>query len=234
MNQYYEELGLTAALGLGSGNADGTRYDRFDDQTPSSAQMSFGRPSDTSYGCSATQIDGYRALVWHSATLTSNQLTNEDAAIVAPWLTLPTTPGRRFWGSGEGLMQSMQITGGAARAFMNDQLGVLQNCTGIRLANCPTGTPIDTTYCLPTASVAGSYFASSIVPQVRANGCPELKAYDVLGLNVAVGTARGQLDYVKSGAPRSFASIVNSQGDGTLSRTVLDGFSVGQLRTNPG
>jgi len=234
LNQYYEELGLATALGLGVGNADGTRYDRFDNQTPSSAQMSFGRPSGTSYGCSASQLDGYRAVAWHSATLSTSQLTNEDAAILAPWLTLPTTPGRRFWGSGEGLMQSMQTTGGAARAFMNNQLGVLSNCTGIRLAGCPTGTPIDTTYCLPTAGVVGSYFASSIIPRLRGNGCPDLKAYDLLALNGSVATARGQLDYMKSGAPRSYASITNEHGDATLSRTVLDGFSIGQLRANPG
>jgi hypothetical protein len=43
-DQAAEETGLRNSLGLGSNNAENTRHDRFDNQTPSSAQLSFGRP----------------------------------------------------------------------------------------------------------------------------------------------------------------------------------------------
>src|SRR5262249_34995770 len=46
-DQQLEEQGLTGSLGSGSNNAEGTKYDRFDNQTPSSGQLSFGRPIQT-------------------------------------------------------------------------------------------------------------------------------------------------------------------------------------------
>ncbi|HEX7879524.1 MAG TPA: hypothetical protein VF720_08945, partial [Candidatus Eisenbacteria bacterium] len=236
-DQYYEELGLKSVLGPGGANAEGTRYDRFDNQTPSSAQMSFGRPLRSKYGCSQTQAFAYRAIAWHGATLSSGVVSREDVAILGPWLNLAVGESggqRRFWGSGEGIMQSMHNDGSTTRAFMNNTLGVTQSCTGIRLANCPSGTAIDTTYCIPTAAVAGSHFASSIVPRARGNGCPTLLAFDVLGVTPAVTSARGQLDYIKSGLPRSYASVTNLSTGPSGYRSVLDGVSVGRMRSNAG
>jgi hypothetical protein len=232
-DQYLEEQGLRVALGPGGANAEGTRHDRFDNQTPSSAQLSFGRPLRTKYGCSQTQAFAYQAIAWHGATLTSGVLTVQDAAILGPWLTLSVGPPRRFWGSGEGIMQSMQGEGGLARSFMNNTLGVLQSCTGIRLAGCG-GAGIDTTYCLPTSPVVGAHFASSVLSRARGNGCPELFAFDRLATNPAVASALGQLNYFRSGAPVSFASVTNLSTGPSAYRSVLDGISVGRLRTNPG
>ncbi|HEX7880438.1 MAG TPA: FlgD immunoglobulin-like domain containing protein, partial [Candidatus Eisenbacteria bacterium] len=232
-DQYLEDLGLATALGLGGANAEGTRYDRFDNQTPSSAQLSFGRPLRSKYGCSQTQVFAYQAIAWHSGTLTSGVLTTQDAAILNPWLTLSIGAPRRFWGSGEGIMQSMQNEGGLARSFLNNTLGVLQSCTGIRLAGCG-GAAIDTTYCLPTSPVVGAHFASSVLSRARGNGCPNLHAFDVLATNPAVTSARGQWNYFRSGGPVSYASVTNVSTGPSAYRSVLDGISVGRLRTNPG
>jgi hypothetical protein len=233
-DQAAEELGLRLFFGPGGANAEGTRHDRYDVQTPSSAQVSLGRPLDAEAGASVVQLFAYRAVAWHSGTLTSGQLTNEDANVLRPWLEHPAVGGRRFWGSGEGLMQSMQGTGGAARSFLNNILGVTQNCTSIRLANCPTGTAIDTTYCLPTAAVGGAHFPTSPLPRARSNGCPELLSFDLLNVNAAVPTAQGQLAYMKDGGARNFASVTNHKTGSIEYRTVLDGVPVGRWRSNPG
>ncbi|HEX7878665.1 MAG TPA: FlgD immunoglobulin-like domain containing protein, partial [Candidatus Eisenbacteria bacterium] len=238
--QTLEEAGLQQSLGAGSTNAENTRYDRFDNQTPSSAQFSFGRPSGSPYGCGQGQVFFYKAIVWHSASLTSGVLTKEDAAILNPWLLLRAFGNNNFWGSGEGIMQSMQAAGGTPRSFMNNTLGVLQSCTGIRLANCG-GTAIDTTYCIPTSPVAGSWFNSSLLPRGRGNGCPELRLFDRLSLNPSVASARGQLNYVRlvpgmGGSPTDigFASVANYNEIDVIYHTVLDGMGVGSLRADPG
>ncbi|TPW08908.1 MAG: hypothetical protein FD129_2371, partial [bacterium] len=193
-DQILVETGLRTSLGLGGNNPEGTRHDRFDNQTPSSAQMSFGRPLSTNYGASQIQIFAYKAIGWHGATLTSGVLTVEDAAILNPWLVIRAIGNNNFWGSGEGIMQSMQVSGGLARSMMNGTLGVQQTCTAIRLAGCG-GAAIDTSYCIPTTAVAGSHFTSTIQPRGRGNGCPDLLSFDVLGLFPSVTTAKGQMNY---------------------------------------
>ena len=153
-------------------------------------------------------------------------------ATLTLWAQAGTFP-HRFWGSGEGLVQSMTLTGGAAQSFLNSVLGVTQNCTSIRLAACPSGSVIDTTYCLPTVAVAGSAFTSSILPRVRGNGCPDLRAYDVLNRLLSSGGTLGQLAYLKAGLPVNYASVTNS-GSTPDMKTVIDGMSVGRLRSNTG
>jgi len=239
-DQLLEETGLRLSRGLGGNNAEGTRHDRFDVQTPSSNQMSFGRPLNSRYGASQIHIFAYKGIAWHSATLTSGQLTNQDAAILSPWLTLRQLGNNNFWGSGEGLMQSMQATEGQARYFLNNNLGVLQNCTGIRLASCG-GSAIDTTYCIPTTAVAGAHFTSTILPRGRGNGCPELQAFDVMSVNSSVASAKGQLNYSRlvpgtGGTPTNipFAAVSNLNVIDVLYHTVLDGIPVGRMRSNAG
>ncbi|TPW17339.1 MAG: hypothetical protein FD129_417 [bacterium] len=145
-----------------------------------------------------------------------------------------------FWGSGDGLVQSMQAAGGLARTFLNNTLGVVQDCTGIRLANCG-GVAIDTSYCIPTLAVSEPQFPSTILPRGRGNGCPELLAFDRLGWNSAIATAKGQLRYSRlvpgtGGVPTAvdFAAVSNYNTEGTVYKTVLDGIAVGRMRTNPG
>jgi hypothetical protein len=240
LDQQLEETGLRNSLGLGGNNAEGTRHDRFDNQTPSSLQLSFGRPLDTKIGASQIQVFGYKAIAWHAATLGSGSLTNEDAAILQPWAQIRAIGNNNFWGSGEGLMQSMHATGGLARAFLNNVLGVTQNCTAIRLAGCG-GAAIDTTFCIPTSAVGGSAFASTIQPRGRGNGCPNLLSFDRLNVNGAVATAKGQMNYVRlvpgqGGSPTdiAFASVTNHNTVDVTYKTVLDGISVGRMRTNAG
>jgi len=239
-DQVLVETGLRTSLGLGGNNAEGTRHDRFDNQTPSSAQLSFGRPLATNYGASQIQVFGYKVIGWHAATLTSGVVTVEDAAILNPWLLIRAIGNNNFWGSGEGIMQSMQVSGGLARSFMNNTLGVLQNCTGIRLANCG-GTAIDTSYCIPTLAVGGAHFASTIQPRGRGNGCPDLLAFDRLSANGAVATAKGQMSYNRlvpgvggTLTQVDYASVTNFNTVDVTFKTVLDGISVGRMRSNPG
>jgi hypothetical protein len=239
-DQVLEEQGLRTSLGLGGNNAEGTRHDRFDNQTPSSAQLSFGRPLSTNYGASQIQIFAYKAVGWHGGTLTSGVLTVQDAAILQPWLLIRAIGNNNFWGSGEGIMQSMQGEGGIARAFMNNTMGVLQNCTSIRLAGCG-GAAIDTTFCIPTSAVAGSHFTSTILPRGRGNGCPNLLSFDVLSTNGAVATAKGQLNYRRLVPGQggvltdiAYASVSNHNTVDVTYKTVLDGISVGRMRTNAG
>jgi hypothetical protein len=79
-----EEQGLQSALGPGGNTSEGTRYDRWDVETPSSGQLSFGRPIQTNYGASIVQTFNYRSIVWHCATLSALQLTDEDATMLGP------------------------------------------------------------------------------------------------------------------------------------------------------
>jgi hypothetical protein len=232
-DQRLEEQGLTASLGVGGSNAEGTRYDRFDNQTPSSGQLSFGRPVETVYGASLIQAFAYKNIVWHSGTLSSLQLTDEDANILSPWLTLRSGI-NRFWGSGSGLGTSMNGSGEPSTvAFLRNTLGALRTCNTIRDLNCPTGTGLDSTYCLLTSTVPGSEFSTTTATSVRGNGCPELESFDVLDRNSAVATSKGQLNYVKNGVNTAFASVTNYNTGDRDYKTVLDGMAVGRLRTTP-
>lgn len=234
--QRVEEQSLTGALGSGGANFEGTRYDRFDNQTPSSGQLSWGRWLGGYAGASLDQALGYRTIVWHSSSLSSGQLTNEDAGVLRPWL-IASTVGNRFWGTGDGLATSMHNTGTGtlARSFLNGVLGATRTCDTIRNASCPTGTPLDSTYCIPINLAAGALFPPSLPLGARGNGCPDLKSFDLLGVNAGVPTAAGSLSYQKSGAARDYASVANAHDDGISEyRTVLDGFGLGSARSQAG
>jgi hypothetical protein len=240
--QALEEQGLNAALGAGGANAEGTRYDRFDVQAPSSNQVSFGRPSGARHGASLAQTYAYQTIVWHSGGLAggtlSSQLTIQDAAVLSPWLTTactgpgcPPYPNRRFWGSGDGLASSMygNVT---VRSFMENVLGVLRTCDTVRDANCPNPSALDSTFCLPLATTTGAEFITTTLTSVRGNGCPDVRSFDVLSPNPAVASAKGQIEYLKSGFAVGLAGVTNVVSS-SCARTVLDGFAVGVARTRP-
>jgi hypothetical protein len=229
--QFIEEEGLRQSLGSGGSNAEGTRYDRYDVQTPSSGMLSFGRPIETNYGATIIQAFAYKMIAWHSASLSSVQLTDEDANILGPWLTLRGVGNNRFWGSGDGLARSMNSSNEPSTVnFLRNVLGALWTCNTIRDAACPTGSLLDSTYCLPLAPVAGSHFTSAFPMSARGNGCPDLRSFDLLTRNGSVATSKGQLNYTKNGGPVNFASVTNHNTLDVDYRTVLDGFGIGTVR----
>jgi hypothetical protein len=234
-DQRIEEAGLTAWLGTGGSTVEGTRYDRFDNQTPSSAQLSFGRALGTNMGCSIIQVEAYRQIVWHSATLSAGQLTTEDASILGPWLTRRLISGNRFYASGEGLAYSMARSGQPlAVSFLNNRLGVLYSCSTIRNADCPTGSALDSTYCIPLGLNAGSWITTHTTPTSgRGNGCPEIAGFDLITPNSSVPRAIGDLYYVKSGVNTPFESVANWNTLDVDYQTVLDAVPVGRMRTTP-
>lgn len=232
--QYLAEAGLTTALGSGSANAEGTRFDRYDVQAPSSQQASLGRPLNTQYGASAMQLFAYKQVVWHSGNLASFNLVDEDANILSAWLTIAEVGGNRFWGSGDGLVRAMSGEGEpTTQNFLTSLCGVRFTCDTIRISGCPAGSVLDSTFCLPLSGVAGADFMTTTPTWVRGNGCPNLRSFDLLNANPAVATAKGQLTYVKSGSPvaaPNVMSVTNHNTTGVDYMTVIDGAEVGYLR----
>lgn len=226
--------GLVNSLGMGSNNAENVRFDRYDVQRPTSFQLSFGRPLDSRHGASVIQSLAYRNIAWHSGRNSAGQLTREDADVLRPFLTLAAVGGNAFWGTGDNLAHSMHSEGGSQKAFLNSVLGATFTCGSIRSVNCPTGTPLDLTYCLPLQDVPGAYFQLSSPTFVHGNGCPETAHSDLLSANPSIPSARGNLAYVKSSAARNFASVTNYNTVDVTFRTVLDGMGVARLRENTG
>jgi hypothetical protein len=234
LDQQLEEQGLRNHFGPGGTNCEGTRYDRFDNQTPSSGQLSFGRPLNTKYGCSIIQIFAYKYIAWHGAELSSLVLTDEDANIIGPWLKFRQVGFNGFWGSGSGIATSMFGSGEPSTVnFMRTTLGVLRTCNTIRDVNCPSGTGLDSTFCLPLGAVGGAEFVCSVPTSGRGNGCPDLNSFDLLGNNTSVPTAKGQSTYIKSGLARNYSTVTNHNTLDVDYKTVLDGLSVGRRRDLP-
>ncbi len=236
--QVLEELGLATHLGTGSSNFEGTRYDRFDNQTPSSGQLSLGRSIQTNYGCSPTQIFAYKTVAWHSATLSSLQLTDEDANILRPWLTIPEVGNNNFWGSGDGLVRSMATSNEVATvSFQQNVLGVLATCNTVRDALCPAGSALDSTSCIGLNAVAGAHFATTTPSSAAGNGCTALRSFDVNGVNSSVtpaGSVRAQLSYAKAGPNVPNMSVTRHNTVDVTYKTVTDGAAVGALRNTTG
>lgn len=226
-----EESGLTAIMPPRPGNAEGTRYDRYDVNASTSAQVSFGRPQNTQYGASTFQTFAYKGIVWHSGVNAAYNLVDEDANTLSFWLTITEVGYNRFWGTGNGLVRSMASEFEPTTIqFLEHILGVRYSCDTIRLAGCPAGSLLDSTYCLPLSSVPGATFVSSSPGSLRGNGCPELRSYDLLNVHTSVPTAKGQLYYLKSGSPVAFASVTNHNSVDADYRTVVDGFANGLNR----
>jgi hypothetical protein len=118
--------------------------------------------------------------------------------------------------------------------FLRNTLGVLRTCDTIRNANCPSGSALDSTFCLPLSPVAGAPFTTAGPLNARGNGCPDLQSFDLLAVNASPSPATGQLYYVKNGTARGYASIIRHNVLNQEFRTVLDGVPVGMLRTPSG
>ena len=123
---------------------------------------------------------------------------------------------------------------------MNNTLGVLQNCTGIRLAGCG-GAAIDTTYCIPISGVAGSHFASTVLPRGRGNGCPNLLSFDRLSRERCRRHRQGQLRHSSrrpgsGGTPTdiAFASVTEPQSVDVTSTNGSGRYLGRSMRTNAG
>ena len=170
-SQALERQGLTASLGSGGNNAEQTKYDRYDVNAPSSQQASLGRPLNTQYGATIIQTFAYKAIAWHSGNLASFNLVDEDANNLSAWLTINEVGNNRFWISGDGAARSMASEGEPTTiSFLNNVLGVRFTCDTIRLATCPTGSVLDSAFCLPLANVAGADFTSALPVNARGNG----------------------------------------------------------------
>ena len=230
-SQGLEQQGLTATLGVGSNNAEQTKYDRYDVNAPSSGQASLGRPLGTQYGASIIQTFAYKAIAWHSGSISSVNLVDEDANNLTAWLTINEVGGNRFWASGENLAKSIASENEPTTiSFLNNVCGVRFGCDTIRLSSCPSGSVMDSTYCLPLAGVAGSDFTTALPANVRGNGCPDLRSFDQLNRNTAIATAKGQLAYNKVDGVKNYASISNYNTIDVDYKTVIDGMPVGTLR----
>jgi hypothetical protein len=233
--QRFLEDALTLSLGSGGNNAEGTRYDRWDIETPSSGQLHFGRPLNTEYGCSPVQVFAYKQIVQSAATLGAFQLSDENANVIGPWLTIQEIGGNRFWVTGDDV-----ATGTATSAefsginLMNSTMGVLRTCNTVREANCPTGSALDSTFCIVLNPVGGADFTTATPANARGNGCPNLRSFDVLDNNSIVTTAKGQVSYNKAGIGANDASVTNFVSVVTPPfdyKTVFDGWSIGLTRS---
>lgn len=228
------EQGLSAALGAGGGNAEGTRFDRFDVNVPGAGVAFVGRPTGAEFGVTAAQLNAYQAVTWHCGSVAAFSMGEFDAQSLNIWMT--GTPGHRFWGSGDNLATGIESSNGlTARTFLHDVCGVTRTCDTVRLASCPAATSADASLCLPLGNVGGAHFTTPDPGSVRGNGCPGLRSFDLLSPRVGVASARGQLNYLKAGGPVGFASVTNARSDSGFNfRTVVDGFSAAYLRVDTG
>jgi hypothetical protein len=217
-----EEMGLTQALGTGSSNAEGTRYDRWE------GGPSFGRPMAGMFGAHSNQLAGYKAVVWHSGNLLG--LTTEDVAVLTPWLAVQASVG--LWIDGDAVAHIATFTP-TITSFLNNQLGVLFTCDPISRVNCPSGTPFDLTTCMPLSTAAGAAFATAVPVNLNTGECGSTptRRFDLISANPSVSGVAGQLDYLKGGVARGSASVTR---DVFAFNSVFDGFSVSRLRTNTG
>ena len=78
--------------------------------------------------------------------------------------------------------------------------------------------------------MAGAEFASASPVNARGNGCPDIRAFDLLTNNTSIPTAKGQLAYQKLDGVRNFASVTNHNTVDVDYETVVDGVAVSALR----
>jgi len=234
------EPALKSVLTGTSANFEGTAYDRWDVQAPSSGQASYGRPLNTEFGATIVQTLGYKAIVWNTAALNASNLVKEDADVLIPWLSL-TEPGLGFnnlYLNGDGIAESMTLEASSEPSslrLLNEFCGVKFNCATLRDPSCPSTSGVqDTSACVPIDPVVGAVVAGSlgggraVQHYGQGNGCPQLRSFDVLDLYAGgLGSPAGDEEY---NAPIKgviqYASISNEATGGPDYKTVVDGVSL--------
>jgi hypothetical protein len=232
--QRFLEDALDLSLGLGGTNEENRKYDRWDVETPSSGQLHFGKPLNTEYGCSAIQVFAYKQIVWSCAALGAFQLSDENANVLGPWLTLAEVGGNRFWITGDNWAHATTTSSEFSGInLMQNTMAIFRTCNTVKDAGCPTGSALDTTYCLPLSPVGGAHFATAGPINARGNGCPDLRSFDLLARNTAIASSRGQVTYVKTGITATdYASVTNVGTAGAFDyKTIGDGWSIGLTRS---
>jgi len=229
---------LSTVVGTGGANFEGTNFDRFDVRAPDSHQAGFGRPLGTAYGSTVVQVLGYKTVIWESGDLPSFNLTKEDADALIPWLTLIDYDYNNLYLSGDQIASGATreaATEPSARRLVEDLAGVLSTCATYRDAECPPGKAEDLTACVGLDPATGARVASTLGRSTdhvaKGNGCPEVRAFDVLAPNPApdFGVALGDEVYATGPVPSTeFASVTNDAAEaGFLHyRVVVDGTSV--------
>ncbi len=244
--QPFVEDALWAALPAGGNTYEGTAWDRYDVEAPSSQQASLGRPVGTEYGANASQLLGYDTIIWNSGNLAAFNLVQEDANVLIPWLVYEpggTPAGHAFYGSGNGLAYSMtreQISEPQATVFLNDYLGAALVCETFRnqtggvggATPCGSVTVVDATICPDLLDVGGNLDTTgrTVTHQAQGNGCPQMRYFDVVTAVGATphGTSVNEEEYVGAlkTANASVSSAATPGGGSGDYKTVLDGISI--------
>ena len=228
------EAGLQSVLGLGPGNFEGTRWDRYDVGTPSRNGVVVGRPPGWHHGATANQLlSAYRVILWDSGD-SPTPLAYSDAAVLIPWLTESAFDYNRLYLSGNWIVYD-------AREGLSQQL--IEHLAGVKLKTpcsfqyqtCSYGsTPSDLTLCpnlrpMPRAPVANSGPGRSVGHVAQGNGCPELRAFHILDVAAPdYGISLGDEMYVSPMKFSRFASVATDAApSGTLHyKMVTEGLSL--------
>jgi hypothetical protein len=118
--------------------------------------------------------------------------------------------------------------------LLANELGAGLECAPYRLANCPEGTPADSSFCVSVIEPAESVYPPLAPYYALGSGCPTNLAFSVLFPTEGVGN-RNWWDY--DGGPEgkgvvSFAQIVNDQSGETGNyRSVVEGYSYHHITT---
>lgn len=230
------EGALGAVLGAGaSANYEQTAWDRYDVTAPESGQASFGRPINTQYGASAVQAFAYNTILWDSGKGADFNLMDEDASVLIPWLTLGGLPTQNLYLSGDNLASSITTAAAndpSAYNLLTHWLGVSSTCSTVRDADCPAGSSVDDVACAGLVPAAGSMVGNDGLVVLQGSGCPDRRAYDVLGLAVgSAGTPQGDESYsMPIKGTVDYHSVTNEDLGTNDFKTVFDGGSLEQRR----
>jgi hypothetical protein len=239
------EDALDAVISGGSNNHDGTPYDIYDVEAPSSNQGSFGRPIGSEYGCAALQVVAYNHIIWYSRSLSATSLKEPDADVLASWLTALDTGANdnRFYGTGDGLADAMnQSTSNSVQDLFGGLFGTALQCNSYRTAGCNNegggNADLDNCIKLDPVTTGSEHFAATTVPvAIIGNGCPAERDYDVLLVSGnPADDAQGNEYYnnVGGGFTTEYSSVshdVNTVA-GLKFRSVLDGTRIDNRRDN--
>jgi hypothetical protein len=237
------EKAMDDVFGSSGSNFDGTAWDRYDVEAPSSQQASFGRPLNTEFGATVIQTLGYEAIIWNSGNLPAFNLSKEDGDILIPWIILQDFDFKNLYLSGNGLIKSAIFEGASepsAKRFVEDIAGVTINCNTYRNLDCPPGKPQDSIQCVNVDPVTGGLGDATrlAVHTAQGNGCPAHRSFDVLAVNSPdFGVPSPDELYAgNESSPTAIASVKNDAALlGSLSyKIVVDGVSTHYRRDASG